>query len=294
MMRQSKSDRIFDITNYAVLTILLIIVAYPLYFVLISSISDIVYINNGKVWLWPKGTQFLAYQRVFQNEMILTGYLNSLFYAVSGTLLSIFVTMSAGYVLSRNGFVGKKFVMILMTITMYFGGGLIPYYFLIKSLHMINTVWIMIIPAAVSVYNIIVARTFIQSNIPDELYEAAVMDGASHTFFLFKIVYPLSKSLIAVIALFVAVGQWNSYFNALVFISDQKLYPLQLILRDILVMNQINFGDMVDPDSQRTQQQMAEALKYALIVVASVPPLLMYPLLQKHFVKGMMIGSLKG
>lgn len=294
MKHQTKSDMVFDIINYAVLTILLIVVAYPLYFVLISSISDIVYINNGRVWLWPKGTQILAYQRIFQNDMILTGYLNSLFYAISGTLLNIFFTMAAGYVLSRKGFVGKKLIILMMTITMYFGGGLIPYYFLIRGLNMIDTVWIMIIPAAVSVYNIIVARTFIQSNIPDELYEAAVMDGASHTFFLFKIVYPLSKSLIAVIALFVAVGQWNSYFSALVFISNQRLYPLQLILRDILVMNQVNFNDMVDPDSQRTMQQMAEALKYALIVVASVPPLLMYPLLQKHFVKGVMIGSLKG
>ncbi|MGX1192136.1 carbohydrate ABC transporter permease [Metabacillus sp. SLBN-84] len=292
--RKSKEDRIFDIINISVLTIIAILVLYPLYFVVIASISNPDRIYSGDIWLLPKEITFEGYIRIFQDEMIWLGYKNTVIYTVLGTAVNVSLTLMAAYALSRKDLAGRNFFMLLFLFTMFFSGGLIPTYLVVKNLGMVNTIWAMILPKAVAVWNLIVARTFFQSNIPDELLEAAKIDGCSNTKFFMKVVLPLSKPIIAVLILFYAVGHWNSYFDALIYLNDEGLYPLQLILRNILIQNEAAANMVGDVASYAAQRRLAELIKYGVIIVAALPLLIVYPFVQKYFVKGALIGGIKG
>lgn len=291
---RSRSDIIFDVIIYTFFTIAMLVVLYPLYFIVIASISDPNKVAGGQTLLWPAGVNFEGYKRVFTNSTILIGYSNSLLYAILGTFINLLFTLPPGYALSRKGLAFKPSIMIYLMIPMYIGGGLIPNYILVKNLGMLDSIWALMIPGAVSVWSIIVARSFFQSNIPEELYESAVIDGCSHSRFFISIVLPLSKALIAVLILQFGLGHWNSWFNALIYISDKKLYPLQLVLRNILVVNDPILEMIKDQEEIQRRQRLAETLKYASIIISSVPVLIIYPFLQKHFAKGVLVGSIKG
>ncbi|HEU5139912.1 MAG TPA: carbohydrate ABC transporter permease [Bacillales bacterium] len=278
------------------MSVILLIVLYPLYLIVISSISEPTAVNAGDVIFWPKGITFEGYQMIFEDDSVWRGYANSLLYAMLDVALALALVIPAGYALSRKDFVGRNVIMFFVVFTMFFTGGLIPTYLLVQDLNMINTIWALFVPTAVSAFNLIVARTFFQTTIPDELLESAKVDGCSNTRFFLSIVLPLSAPIIAVIALFNAVNQWNSYFPALIYLTDQGLYPLQLVLRNILLANQLaqQTDARIDPALLAAQRHNAELIKYALIMVASIPMLVLYPFLQRYFVKGMMIGSIKG
>jgi multiple sugar transport system permease protein/putative aldouronate transport system permease protein len=292
----TRGDRIFLAFNNVFLAIILLLVAYPLIFIVSSSFSSTSAVINGRVWLFPVNPSLEAYKAVFENKYIWQGYLNSTIYMLTGTLLNVVVTILAAYPLSRKDFKARNPVMLFFAFTMFFSGGLIPTYMLIGNLGLMNTRWAMILPGALSVWNMIITRTYFQSNISTELLEAAQLDGCSDFKFLVKIVIPLSSAIIAVISLFYAVGHWNAYFNALIYLNDKKLYPLQLVLRELLIMQVVD-PSMVSGELLKEmlrKQAMRELLKYAVIVVASLPVMIMYPFVQKYFVKGVMIGSLKG
>ncbi|WP_010272791.1 carbohydrate ABC transporter permease [Paenibacillus senegalensis] len=294
---RAKSDKVFDAINYTVLTIILLIVLYPLYLIVISSISEPTAVNSGKVTFWPQGFTLKGYEILLENKEVWRGYRNTLLYVILSVFVGVSLVITAGYALSRKDLVGRNFFMFAIVFTMFFSGGLIPTYLLVQSLGMINTIWAVVIPSAVSAYHLIVTRTFFQTTIPDELLESAQMDGCSTVRFFFSIVVPLSTPIIAVMALFNAVAEWNSFFPALIYLQDQSLYPLQLILRSILVASQEASqatGGLVDPELIVEQQQYKELIKYSLIIVSSVPILALYPFLQRYFVKGVMIGSIKG
>lgn len=297
-MKNSLGDRIFFAINYIFLTLVFVMVAYPLLYMLACSFSSPQAVTAGKVVLWPVDFTLMGYETIFRDASIWTGYGNTIIYTAVGTFLSTVLTLLAAYPLSRKDFVLANPCMMLFTFTMFFGGGLIPTYILISNLGLINTRWVMIIPGALSVYNIILTRTFIRSNIPQELIEATQIDGCSDFRFLCSFVIPLSKAIIAVVALFYAVGVWNSYFNALIYLNDKDLYPLQMILRTILIQNKFDSASMtqtlINVEDLAAKQKLYELLKYSLIVVASVPILCVYPFVQKYFVQGVMIGSIKG
>jgi len=295
-MRQILADRVFDVINYALLTFCLLIIGYPLIYVVSASFSSAQAVVAGKVWLWPVDVTLDAYEAIFKSPRISSGYMNSIFYTQLGTAINIVMTVLAAFPLSRRDWYGRGFFTVLLVFTMLFSGGLIPSYLLIKQLNMINTRWAMVIPNAFGVWYVILMRTYFQSNIPDEMYEAAQLDGCRDGQFLTRIVLPLSTPILAVMVLFYAVGHWNSYFNALIYLSDSKLMPLQIVLRDILVQNQFDPVMMqgIDVREWGRLQNLRDLLKYALIVVASVPVLIIYPFVQKYFVKGIMIGAIKG
>ncbi|WP_372631374.1 carbohydrate ABC transporter permease [Cohnella sp.] len=293
-IRESGGDRAFNIVNSMMLTIVLIVVLYPLVYVVSASFSSSYAVLSGKVWLWPVEPSLDGYKAVFKNKNILTGFQNTFFYTIAGTLINVVLSILAAYPLSRKDFRGRNKFMLLFVFTMMFNGGLIPTYFVVKDLHMIDTVWAMLIPTALSVWNVIIMRTYFQTTIPGELLEASQIDGCNDFRFLLKIVVPLSGPIIAVIALFYAVGHWNQYFNAMIYLKDPQLYPLQLILRDILVQNEVRIDMLGDVKSAAARQGLRELLKYSLIVISSVPLMLVYPFVQKFFVKGVMIGSIKG
>lgn len=292
-IKQSKSDRIFYLLNDLWLLLALLVVLYPVIYIISSSFSSASAVSTGKVVLWPVEFSLEGYKKVFEHEGIITGYLNTIFYTVVGTAINIVVTILAAYPLSRRKMPGKKFLMMLFTFTMMFNGGLIPAYLLNSQLGIINTRWVMLIPGALSVYNMIIAKNFFENNIPNELMEASQIDGCDHFRFLMKIVIPLSKSILAVLVLYYAVAHWNSYFNAFIYLSDDNLFPLQIILRDILVANSVD-GLVIDPEAMAAKQGLADLLKYSLIVVSSAPFMLIYPFVQKHFVKGALVGAVKG
>ena len=287
-----RQDRVLNVFLYVFLSISLILCAYPVYFVLIASFSNATVVNSGKLMLWPEGFHLLGYKFVFSDVRILTGYKNTLIYTVGGTVLGLFVSLLAGYSLSRSDLPGRKVLMALMVFTMYFGGGLIPTYITIKNMGLVDTRALMIILGSVSVYNIILIRTFFQSNLPTELQEAAFIDGCTNTRFFFQFALPLSSAIIAVIALYLAVGYWNSYFNALIYINSNAKKPLTLFIRELLLSQETN--DVADGELASDFKRMAQVVKYAVIVVATAPIMCMYPFLQKYFVKGVMIGSIKG
>ncbi len=293
-----KNDRVFYFFNYIFLALAFVAVIYPLIYIVSCSFSSSNAVVTGKVFLWPVQPTLIGYVTIFAHRRIMTGYLNSTFYAVAGTLLSVALTMLGAYPLSRNDFMFRKPIMFLFTFTMFFSGGLIPSYLLISNLGLMDTRAVMILPGALSVYNVIIARTFIKTNIPGELLDAASIDGCGDYRFFFSIVLPLSKAVIAVVALFSAVGIWNSYFPALLYLSRQELYPLQIILREILILNKIDAEMMskgrINVQDLAAKQAIFELLKYSLIVVASLPVLIIYPFVQRFFIKGVMIGSLKG
>lgn len=290
---QSPGDKTFDIINHIFLGVVLIIVFYPLWFILIASFSDPAAVASGNVYLLPKEFNVDGYLKVFQNKKIWLGYRNSIFYTILGTGINLGFTLLAAYGLSKKSLPGQGFIMGFITFTMFFSGGLIPSYLLMDNLGLNNTIWALVLPGAVSVYNLIVTRSYMSSSIPLELEEAAQLDGCSEFQLFFKIALPLSKPIIGVILLMYAVGHWNSYFNALIYIRDQALYPLQVILRDLLIQTE-QAASMGGDASVMELQRVADMLKYGVIVVSSLPVLCLYPFVQKYFEKGMMIGSLKG
>lgn len=292
--RQGRGDKTFDVINLIILVLILLAVLYPLYFIVIASFSDPDAVAAGKVWLFPVGFNIDGYKEIFKNSDLWTGYANSIKYTVIGTSVNIAMTIPAAYALSRKELVGRNFFMTMITFTMFFGGGLIPTYLLVNKLGLYNTMWALILPGAVSVYNLIVTRTYFVQNIPEELFEAGQIDGCTYFSFFAKVIIPVSKPIIAVMVLMYAVGHWNSYFNALIYIKDRELYPLQVILRELLIQQEASAGMAGDAISAAEQQRLADMLKYGIIIVSSLPVLIMYPFVQKYFVKGMMIGSVKG
>lgn len=290
---ESRTDIAFDVVNTILITIMFLIVLYPLIYIVSASFSDSMEVLKGKVVFFPKNVTLEAYKRVFRDKSIFSGYLNTVIYTVIGTCISLFFTVTAAYPLSRKDFKPRKVIMVFLSITMFFGGGLIPTYFVVKSLHMIDTIWSIVLLGSVSVWNIIVTRTFFES-IPFELQEAAFIDGCSNIRIFFSIVLPLSASVIAVMILFYGVYYWNSYFNALIYLSSEDKYPLQLVLRKIMVLGQMENMVNSGTESVASQQMAAETIKYSVIIVASVPVLVVYPFLQKYFEKGVMVGAVKG
>ncbi|MDO5794657.1 MAG: carbohydrate ABC transporter permease [Turicibacter sp.] len=293
-IKESFGDRVFNITLFIVLTAAMLVVLFPLYFIVIASISDPVLVQSGEVLFWPKGITFEGYKMIFQDSSIWKGYGISLWCVVVGTIINLFFTIPAGYALSRKDLPGKKFFMLFLTFTMFFGGGLIPTYLLVKDLGLINSLWSLVLTDAVSVINIIIVRTYFQTNIPEELYEAAQMDGCSEVKTFFKIAIPLAKPIIAIMVLYYGLGQWNQFFKGIIYIQDENLYPLQLVLRNILVQNTSTAGATMNTDTFLAQQRLAELIKYGVIIIGSLPPILAYPFVQKYFEKGVMVGSVKG
>ena len=290
---QTRMDKTFDIMNYVVLTICFLVVAYPLYFVVIASISDPVDVNAGRVILYPVKTTMDGYRRILEYKSFFTGYRNTLVYTGVGTLVNMLLTVPAAYALSRKDLVGRNFFMMMIAFTMIFSAGLIPTYLHIRDLGLIDTMWALILPGAVSTWNLIVARTFFQQSIPDDLLEAAQLDGATNAQFFAQIVLPLSKSILAVLVLFYAVGHWNTYSNALYYIISDDKRPLQLVLRSILFEN--TMGDMVeDASNLAAQQRLGDLIKYGIIIASSLPLMILYPFLQRYFIQGLMIGAVKG
>lgn len=291
--KKSGSDVVFDIVLYTLCILILIIVAYPLYFIIIASFSNPTEVSNGNVWLFPKGITLDGYREVFRYNMIWVGYRNTIFYTVLGTLVGLAVNIPAAYALSRKDLVGRKLFSFYFIFTMFFSGGLIPTYFTVRDFHFYDNPWVMIIPFSVSVYNIIIARTFFSSSLPESILEASQIDGCSNFRFFFQIALPLSKAVLAVIALYIAVAQWNSYFNALIYIRNEELKPLQLVIRNILVTNEAMVGTG-DGLAALEARRLANLMKYAVIIISTVPIMCFYPFVQKHFSQGVMIGSVKG
>lgn len=297
-LNETKQDKLFKYFVYFCLTIALLLVLYPLIYIVSASISDPSYVNSGEMWLWPKDITFEGYRLIFGNDSIWRGYLMTVVYTVLGTSINLLITIPAAYALARKDFYGRGFFTGLFVLIMFFSGGLIPTYLVVRDLGLIDTIWAMVLPNAASVWNIVIARVFFQSTIPRGLEEAATIDGASNFKLFFKIILPLSAPIIAVMALFYGVGHWNGYFNALIYISDRELFPLQLVLREILVLQDMssNNTNMTGEAAQliHSNQQLAAVIKYGVMIVSSLPVIIVYPFLQKYFVKGVMIGSLKG
>ena len=293
-VKLGREDKIFYTICYTIIIILTILVLYPIVYIVSASFSDAAALARGDVWLWPVDFSLDGYQAVFNYNKVWIGYRNTIFYVIAGTLINIAMTLICAYPLARKGLPGRSAFAYLFSFTMLFGGGMIPNYLLVKSLGMVDEVWAMLIPGAMSVYNMIVCRTFIQSNIPEELLESSQIDGCNDFLFFFKMVLPLSKAIIAVLTLWYAVGHWNAYFSAFMYLYDENLYPLQIFLRDILVSSDFSGDLFMDAEELAAMQSLKLLLKYALIVVSTAPLFTIYPFLQKYFVKGVMIGSVKG
>ena len=295
-IKESLNDRIFTAVNTLILIVLGLLVLYPIYFIIIASISDPTYVNMGKTMFWPKGLNFLGYKKLLEYPEILTGYKNTVIYTVVGTLVNMFVVVFTAFSLSRRELPGRKLFNIYFVITMYVSGGVIPRYIVVNGLHLTNTMWSLIIPGALNVYNMIVCRSFFENSIPQELYEATKIDGGGWFTFFFKIVLPLSKPILAVMVLYHALVHWNRYLEALYYIRDSSKYPLQMILKSLtaeLTVDSIQGGG-ADAAVIAEKLKMRQSVRYSLIMVASVPVFLIYPFVQKYFVKGVMIGSVKG
>ena len=297
-LKRCTGDKVFDTVIFIILTFIFLIVAYPLYFVVISSISDPELVASGKVVLYPIGVTADGYIKVFKTEEVLRGFVNSLIITTMGVSINLAVTLPTSYALSRPDFALKKPITLFYLVTMFVGGGMIPTYLVVKGTGLLNTWWAITVPGAISVYNMIVARTFFVTNIPIELMDAAKIDGCGNTRFFFNIVLPLSGAITAILFLYYGVGHWNSYFSALLYIDDRNLQPLQMELRSILLQDTINKTKTVLTEAERAEKNRLEALKemmkYSLIIVSSIPVLIIYPFVQKYFVKGVMIGSVKG
>lgn len=293
--KRSLSELSFSIALGILCVLIFLVIAYPLYFVIIASISDSVLVSTGKVLLFPKGISFFGYNEIFQDSRIWTGYRNTIIYTAGGTLVNMLVTLPAAYVLARKEFKAGKIIMFAFVFTMFFNGGLIPTYLLMKDLNLINTMWVFIIPFCVNVFYLIIARTFFENSLPKELFEAAQMDGCSHFTYFLKVALPLSKALISVIGLYYLVGHWNNFFTGLIYIRSNELQPLQIVLRDILLSNQVFSGGAGSGGSAGGYaQRYADQIKYGVIIISTLPVLVVYPFIQKYFDKGVMIGSIKG
>lgn len=300
-IRRTNVDKLFDLINVAIMSFLLFATLYPLYFVMIASVSDPFEVTRGNVFVLPKGLHLEAYKNVFNEPRIWTGYRNTIIQTVFGTVLSLILTIPGAYALSKKSLPGRSLISIYFLIPMYFGGGLIPTYLVVKSLSLVNKWYSLIFIGAFSVYNMIVTRVYFESNVPEELYESARMDGANELRTFANIAMPLVMPIVAVMTLFYAVAKWNNYFNALVYVTKNDYIPLQMVLRSILLHSQTALENVdtssMDADAVKRAARlayMAEAMKYALIIVSSAPLLIAYPFVQKHFVKGMLIGAVKG
>ncbi len=292
-IKSSRSDKFFDIGLIVIAIIGILVVAYPLYFIIVASISDPAAVGNGQTLLLPKNITLDGYRELFKTPQIWVGYRNTIIYTVLGTVIGLAVNIPVGYALSRKDLVGRKIITWFYMFTMFFSGGLIPTFLTVKDVGLYNSFWVMVLPFSVSVYNIIVAKAFFQSSLPEELWEAAKMDGCSNIRYFIQIVLPLSKAILAVIGLWTAVGMWNSYFNALIYLRDESLYPLQLILRNILITNQMQSA-MGTGEAAQIALRNASLMRYAVIIISTAPIMCVYPFVQKHFNKGVMVGSIKG
>lgn len=291
-IKESRSDRIFYIVNYIILGLLVLIVIYPLYFIVIASFSSADAVLGGKVILFPVDINFDGYVKIFQRDDIWRGYLNTIFYTVAYTALSVLFTITAAWALSRKKLPFRKFWMAFFIVTMFFGGGLIPFYNVVSGLGMLNSPLAIILPGTVSAWNLFMAKTFFQADIPDGIVEAAEVDGAGKLKLFVSVILPLSMPIVVVLALYYAVGQWNSYFNAMIFLSDEKKYPLQLVLKEILTASETTTGG--SGETILEQFRLANQLKYVSVIVSSLPMFLLYPFVQKFFAQGVTMGSLKG
>lgn len=301
MKKHSRSDKIFDMINMVLLILMMAVILYPLYFIVIASISSPAAVNSGQVLLFPKGATLEGYKYVLKDNSIWKGYANTIILTVTGTLVNMFLTVTCAYALSKSHLPFIKFIMFAMTFTMFFSGGIIPTYLLVSGMGMRDTIWSLILPTAVSVYNVILMRTYFMNSVPDEIIQAAKIDGCSEIKALAAVVLPLSKPILVTIALFYGVGHWNQFFQALIYISDKDRFPLQLVLRNMLLMGNNAMTSMLSGGmSGENAKYMAELmkqieiLKYAVIIVSVLPVLIVYPFLQKFFMKGIMMGSLKG
>ena len=292
-IKQSAGDRVFDIVNAIIMTLITIVIVYPLYYVLLASITDPTVVNTGKLLLYPEAPYIDGYKRAFSYAPLWTGYKNTLIYTFVGTIISLICTIPAGYALSRMDLPGRRVIMFLCTFTMFFNGGIVPLYLVVQNLHIYDTIWAVALPVAVSVYNLIVCRSFFDTGIPIEMLEAAKIDGCNDFVFFFRIVIPLSSTIIAVMCLFYATALWNQFFNPLMFLSGQDKMPLQVVLRNLVLSNQVN---SITSNAQEIamRQRLAEQLKYCTVVLAAAPLLIVYPFLQKYFAKGVMVGAVKG
>lgn len=294
MKRKSKFDIVFDIINYTIMVIILFLVAYPVYFVVIASFSDPNYVNAGQTLLFPKGINLEGYKTILEFKQIWTGYKNSIIYTFFGTCLNIAVLIPASFALSRKELVGRKLFTTLCVFTMYFSGGTIPTYLLVKNLGLFDTMWALILPMAFGVYNMIICRSFFIGNVSEELYESVKIDGGGYMRFFFSIVVPLSKAIIAVMVLYNALGHWNSYLPVLYYIRDESKYNLQLILRNITSVLSTQQFEGMSMEAMVSAEKIKEMVKYTTILIAALPMIILYPFVQKYFVTGIMIGSVKG
>lgn len=297
-VRQHKTpgDWVVDILIAAIIVAVVFVTIYPLWFVVIASFSNAGLVSQGEVVLFPKGINFNGYLKVMQEPRIWIGYRNTILYSVVGTLVNMLVTLPVGFALSRAEFKPRRVILFLFTFTMFFSGGLIPGYLLMKDLNILDTMWVFILPGAVSVFNVIIVRSFFESSIPEELHDAAQIDGLGYFGYFMKIVLPLSSAIIGVIALYYFVGHWNDYFTGLIYIRNQNKQPLQVILQNILLANQVTTsgGGSSNGQSMIERQQLADSIKYGIIIVSTLPLLVIYPFIQKYFTKGVMIGAVKG
>lgn len=293
-IRQQWDDSLFDVFSTAILIIAILLVAYPLIYVVSASFSSRYAVSSGSVWLLPVQPSLEAYKAVFAYDSIITGYRNSAMYTILGTLISLTLTILCAFCLSRKDFFGRRVVSFMVLFTMLFNAGLIPNYLLIRNLGWLNTIWSLIIPNGMNAWFVILMRSYFQTSISEELFEASSLDGCSVYRQLYSIVLPLSSPIIAVVSLYSAVGIWNSYFDAFLYISNRALFPLQVVLRNILILNQLDISQTADLRDLASRQGMSTLIKYAIIVVSSAPLLMMYPFVQKYFVKGIMVGSIKG
>ena len=291
-IKDTTGDKVFHTITYILLGVLALIILYPVYFIVIASISDPDAVLAGKVVLLPVGINIDGYMKILERTDVWQGYLNTIIYTLATVVLSLLVTIPAGWALSRETLPCKKFWMVYFIIPMFFGGGLIPFYNVMSSLGLINTIWAIVLPSILSVWNLFMTKTFFSSSIPNGLIEAATIDGANHFQAFGMIVLPLAKAVMAVMALYYAVGQWNSYFNAMIFLQDETMYPLQLVLKEILIATESTVGG--SGETILEQYRMATQLKYVSVIVSSLPVLMLYPFVQKYFAQGVMIGSLKG
>lgn len=297
-MKENRSDRIFNFLSLLLMAILCLLILYPMYFIVIASVSSPEYVLSGQVILFPKGLNLEGYKRIFHYDMIWNGYANSLFYSVVGALISSSVTLMAAYPLSRKDFSASRPLTIFFLIAMFFQGGLIPQYILVNSLHLRNTYWVLLCVSAVQVMNLLMASSYFRSSYEESLFEASQIDGCTHFGYFFRILLPISTPIIIVMLLFYGVWQWNDYFRAMIYLDKEKYYPIQLVLKDLLASNQVSgpLFEMLteDQDAYEEMLKAAESMKYGIIVIASLPMLLIYIFLQRFFVKGITLGSVKG
>ena len=290
--KKFSQDRVVNIIFYIIAVIMILLIIYPLWFVVIASFSNPADVANGEVWLWPKQWDLAGYKELFKQKQLWTSYANTIIYTVVGTFIALAVNIPAGYAMSRKDLLGKKWINVFYLIPMFVSGGLIPTYFVVKNFGLLDSFWVMVLPFSVSTYNIIVARTFFKSSLPETLWEAAQIDGCGTIRYFIQFALPLSKAVLAVIGLWTAVGLWNSWFNALIYIQNESLQPLQLLLRRILISNQSLLGAATGTMAQELRQ-LSDMMKYASIVISTLPIMCLYPFLQKYFNQGVMIGAVK-